>query len=172
MRELELQKDLMNSLPKWLRCLVALAVSLQLASCGTILYPERKGQRDGRLDIGVVLLDGIGLLCFIIPGVIAYAVDFSNGTIYLPGGRMNAGLDIPDVKTVRFDPKRYTPELIKNRIRLETGYDLDWRDPRLRAIRLRTTDEISVYLAQADKACRSDRACSAANKERAVARAD
>ena len=164
-------EDAVKSFQKWLRSFIVFIVSLSLTSCGTILYPERKGQRDGRLDIGIVLLDGIGLLFFIIPGVIAYAVDFTNGTIYLPcGGR--AGLDIHGVKAVRFDPKGYTPELIKNRIRLETGYDLDWRDPRLRAIRLRATNEISVYFAQADEACRSDRVCSAANKERAVARAD
>lgn len=58
-----------------------------IASCGTILYPERKGQIGGRLDPGVAVLDGIGLLLYFIPGVIAFAVDFSNGTIYLPNGR-------------------------------------------------------------------------------------
>jgi hypothetical protein len=54
------------------------------AGCGTLLYPERRGQPAGRLDWRVVLLDGIGLLFFFIPGVIAFAVDFLNGTIYLP----------------------------------------------------------------------------------------
>jgi hypothetical protein len=55
--------------------------------CGTILYPERIGQpRVGPLDWKVVALDTIGLLLFIIPGVIAFAVDFYNGTIYLPTG--------------------------------------------------------------------------------------
>lgn len=63
----------------------ALAASLPLAACGTILYPERKGQKDGRIDPAVAILDGLGLLLFLIPGVIAFAVDFSNGTIYLPG---------------------------------------------------------------------------------------
>src|SRR5262249_27059794 len=55
-----------------------------LASCGTILYPERRGQPAGRLDVGVVVLDGIGLLLFLVPGVIAFAVDFATGAIYLP----------------------------------------------------------------------------------------
>lgn len=64
------------------------ALITQLAACGTILHPERKGQTGGRLDAGVVILDGIGLLFFLIPGVIAFAVDFSNGTIYLPGGNV------------------------------------------------------------------------------------
>lgn len=52
--------------------------------CGTILHPERKGQPAGDLDWGIVVLDGIGLLMFLVPGVIAFAVDFNNGSIYLP----------------------------------------------------------------------------------------
>lgn len=59
----------------------------QLTACGTILHPERKGQKSGRIDPAIAVLDGLGLLLFLIPGVIAFAVDFSNGTIYLPGGR-------------------------------------------------------------------------------------
>jgi hypothetical protein len=55
-----------------------------LSGCGTILYPERRGQPAGRLDWGIVALDAVGLLFFFVPGVIAFAVDFNNGTIYLP----------------------------------------------------------------------------------------
>ncbi|GGF75240.1 hypothetical protein [Alteromonas lipolytica] len=70
--------------------LISLTISsgliLNLTACGTILHPERKGQTDGRLDTSVVLLDALGLLFFFVPGVVAFAVDFSNGTIYLPGG--------------------------------------------------------------------------------------
>lgn len=67
--------------------IAALTLSLVLSGCGTIMHPERKGQVGGRIDPGVAVLDGIGLLFFFVPGVIAFAVDFSNGTIYLPGGR-------------------------------------------------------------------------------------
>jgi hypothetical protein len=56
-----------------------------LSACGTIMYPERKGQIDGKIDPTVAILNGVGLLLFLVPGVIAFAVDFSNGTIYLPG---------------------------------------------------------------------------------------
>lgn len=62
----------------------ALAGIAAATGCGTILYPERRGQPGGRLDWGVVLLDGIGLILFFIPGVIAFAVDFASGAIYLP----------------------------------------------------------------------------------------
>lgn len=55
--------------------------------CGTIMHPERRGQPAGPLDWKIVALDAIGLFFFFVPGVIAFAVDFSNGTIYLPSVR-------------------------------------------------------------------------------------
>lgn len=60
------------------------ALTASMAGCGTVLYPERIGQRHGPLDWKVVALDTIGLLLFLVPGVIAFIVDFHNGTIYLP----------------------------------------------------------------------------------------
>ena len=62
-----------------------LAFTIQVSGCGTLFYPERKGQTGGRLDPTVVALDAVGLLFFLIPGIIAFVVDYSNGTIYLPG---------------------------------------------------------------------------------------
>lgn len=66
---------------------LATILLVQFTACGTILHPERKGQKGGQIDPAIAILDGIGLLLFFLPGVIAFAVDFSNGTIYLPGGR-------------------------------------------------------------------------------------
>src|SRR5262249_7729458 len=63
---------------------LTLGLAFFLASCGTLLYPERRGQPVGRLDVGVVALDGVGLLLFLVPGVIAFLVDFATGAIYLP----------------------------------------------------------------------------------------
>ena len=55
------------------------------SGCGSILHPERVGQpRSGPLDWKIVALNGIGLVLFVVPGVIAFAVDFYNGTIFLP----------------------------------------------------------------------------------------
>jgi hypothetical protein len=67
----------------------ALVISLgsQLAACGTILYPERRGQISGQIDPAIAGMNAIGLLFFIIPGLIAFAIDFSTGAIYLPGGK-------------------------------------------------------------------------------------
>jgi len=77
----------MSIRPLFARLVVAallVAIAFGASGCGTILYPERKGQPAGYLDGGVVLLDAIGLFFFVIPGVIAFAVDFSTGAIYLP----------------------------------------------------------------------------------------
>jgi hypothetical protein len=52
--------------------------------CGTVLHPERRGQPAGRIDWKIAALDGLGLLLFFVPGVIAFAVDFTTGAIYLP----------------------------------------------------------------------------------------
>jgi len=62
---------------------------MQVISCGSLLYPERRGQTKGEIDVSIAVMDGIGLLFFIVPGVIAYAVDFSTGAIYLPPGDTN-----------------------------------------------------------------------------------
>lgn len=71
----------------WLAASGGAVFCVSLSGCGTILHPERRGQPAGPLDWKIVALDGIGLLLFFVPGVIAFAVDFSNGTIYLPPDR-------------------------------------------------------------------------------------
>jgi hypothetical protein len=59
----------------------------QLAACGTIIYPERRGQTNGEIDPAIAVLDGIGLVFFVVPGLIAFAIDFATGAIYLPAGK-------------------------------------------------------------------------------------
>ena len=78
-----------------------------LSGCGTILYPNRRGQSRGRIDVGVALLDALGLLFFIIPGVIAFAVDFSTGAIYLPHSRHASN---EDPKQLAHDLSRVNPK--------------------------------------------------------------
>lgn len=84
------------------RSLALGAAALPLGACGSILYPERRGQQGGRIDAGVAVLDGVGLLLFLIPGIIAFAVDFHTGAIYLPG--TSASLDDEDdLAEVKFE---------------------------------------------------------------------
>ncbi len=63
---------------------------LPLTGCGYLIFSERVGQPDGEIDWGIFALDAVGLLFGIIPGVVAFAVDFSTGCIYLPGTHLHA----------------------------------------------------------------------------------
>ncbi len=66
---------------------LAAGAATLLSSCGTILYPDRSQQKErGQLDPAIIILDGIGLFFFLIPGLVAFAVDFTTGAIYFPAG--------------------------------------------------------------------------------------
>jgi hypothetical protein len=69
---------------------LAFALAVQSVSCGTLIHPDRCGQpNSGVLDPSIVVLDGLGVLLFVVPGVVAFVVDFADGSIYLPGPRVN-----------------------------------------------------------------------------------
>jgi hypothetical protein len=125
-------------------CTLTTGLAFSLASCGTLLYPERRGQPAGRLDIGVVALDGIGLLLFLVPGVIAFAVDFATGAIYLPPGC--AALDpssAKDLRQVRLDPRDLTPWRIEEAVRDQTGQAVSLRPGTYRAMPLPDLDDFT-----------------------------
>lgn len=121
------------------RAVVGALVLLQVSACGLILYPEREGQaKGGRIDPTVAILDGIGCLVFLIPGLIAFAVDFHEGTIYLPPGETagaNAGW-----RTVAAPGGSLTRESIEQVVRAETGAAVSLADPRLRTYRVAGLD--------------------------------
>ncbi len=117
----------------------------QLVGCGTIMYPERKGQKSGKIDAGVAVLDGLGLLLFLIPGIIAFAVDFNNGTIYLPG-TSRSSLDINNIKQVKFDPKHNSIASIEKIIKEETGYEVKLYQDNTKVFKLKSVDEMMVSL--------------------------
>lgn len=113
------------------------ALAFSLASCGTVLYPERRGQPAGRLDIAVVALDGIGLLLFLVPGVIAFAVDFATGAIYLPPGcAALAPSGASDLRQVRIDPGELTPRRVEEVVREQTGRTVSLQPGAYRAMPL------------------------------------
>ena len=66
-----------------------LAISLftQLAACGTLFFPDRRGQIEGKVDPLVAGLDAIGILFYVLPGLIAFGIDFASGAIYLPDAK-------------------------------------------------------------------------------------
>lgn len=71
---------------------VLLAACGQACAAGYILHPERRGgPTQGAIDPAVAIIDGVLLLVGVIPGVIAFAVDISQGTLYTHGYRSDAG---------------------------------------------------------------------------------
>lgn len=136
-----------TKLAKTLNLSLCAVLIFQLVGCGTIMYPERKGQKSGKIDSGVAILDGIGLLFFFIPGIIAFAVDFNNGTIYLPGTALGPkGLD--DIKQVKFDPKHTSPTAIEKIIKEQTGLTKIWNQPDLQITKLKSTQDMIIEFAQ------------------------
>ena len=147
---------MVNKLLKSLYVLVCAVLIIQLAGCGTLMYPERRGQKGGRIDAGVAVMDGLCLLLFIIPGIIAYAVDFSNGTIYLPG-TARGSLDLKDIKQVKFDPKHYTNATIEEIIKEETGYVVNLDQDNVKIFRLKSVDEMMDRFAEVLPGLRNNR---------------
>lgn len=82
----------MSTTRPWRRWLASFAATLLLAhtACGTLFYPERHGRRSGRVDPAILLLDGALLFFFVIPGLVAFAIDFYTGGIYMSDGRGRA----------------------------------------------------------------------------------
>ncbi len=132
-----------NFLKKFISVLLCTLLLLQLASCGTLLYPERRGQKSGQVDVAVVLMDAIGLFFFIIPGVIAFAVDFSTGAIYLPSASKHSKKDPKAqevmekdaLRIVEVNPKRLNPDTITRIVTEQTGYHIRLDDTHLIVIR-------------------------------------
>jgi hypothetical protein len=64
--------------------LLVSTILVATSGCGYLLYPERHGQKGNRIDPVVAAMDAGLLLLYIVPGIVAFAVDFTNGTIYIP----------------------------------------------------------------------------------------
>jgi hypothetical protein len=126
--------------------LSAAAASL-LSSCGTILYPDRAYQKErGTLDPAIAVLDGIGLLFGIIPGLVAFAVDFTTGAIYFP-----AGHEPGDEERTIFDQVDAEAKLDKREIErilaLHTGINVDLNSCGLRTMRIASLHQFgSAYM--------------------------
>ncbi len=101
---------------------------LTQAGCGTLIYPERRGQTSGRIDPAIAILNGVGLLLYVVPGLVAFAIDFATGAIYLPGGRRAQLTDSPQPVDERL---RSDPEALAKAVSAATGTPVSLDDPRL-----------------------------------------
>ncbi|MBO0494584.1 polyribonucleotide nucleotidyltransferase [Pseudomonas sp. Marseille-Q1929] len=109
-----------------------LAVTLlsQLTACGSIFYPDRRGQIDGKIDPTIAVLDAVGLLFYVIPGLIAFGVDFATGAIYFEPGKTAQVAPEKLHEAIGADGKVDTAKL-QTIIQKETGHTLPLDDPRM-----------------------------------------
>ena len=121
----------MRLYPRIVSAALAAALLAQLSACGTLLHPERRGQISGRIDPAIAVLDGIGILFFVIPGLIAFAVDFTTGAIYLPGSRHHAMVDPQRLREAVGSDGRVDRSRLRAILHAELGRDLPLDDPRL-----------------------------------------
>jgi hypothetical protein len=110
--------------------LIVAALLTQLTACGTLFFPERRGQIEGRIDPVVAGLNAIGILFFVIPGLIAFGIDFTTGAIYLPGGK-TAQVDPQDLQNVVDADGKIDAAKLKALIEVQAGQSLPLDDPRL-----------------------------------------
>ncbi len=101
----------------------------ELAGCGTIIYPERRGQTGGKIDPAVVIMDGIGLLFWVIPGLVAFAVDFATGAIYTSSGRYSVA---PEALKPAIDENgRIDTVQLQEIIKQQTGQNIPFNHPNI-----------------------------------------
>ncbi|MFC5697840.1 polyribonucleotide nucleotidyltransferase [Pseudomonas sp. GCM10022186] len=110
--------------------LVAATLLTQLTACGTLFYPDRRGQIEGKIDPVVAGLDAIGILFYVIPGLIAFAVDFATGAIYLPEGQ-NAQVAPEKLEEAIGADGKVDNARLKAIIEHETGRSLPLDNPQL-----------------------------------------
>ena len=125
------------------------ATASLLSACGTIIDPDRVHQEDrGNLDPVVIILDGIGLLFFLIPGVVAFAVDLTTGAIFLPEGN-----EVGDEERTIFDGvSMHTPRSggklnqrdIEQVVSRHAGVDIDLARDDVRVAQLDHLDQFWV----------------------------
>ncbi len=134
-----------------LKAAVSATLILHLTACGTLMYPERKGQTSGRIDPGVAALNGVGLLLFVIPGLIAYAVDFNNGTIYLPNSANAETKESDGLYTIKVDGP-LTKDESRRLIESHVGEPVDWSQLQTHSMEGVNADSITASLNKVQEA--------------------
>ncbi|CAD5107592.1 polyribonucleotide nucleotidyltransferase [Zestomonas carbonaria] len=109
---------------------LTIALTTQLSACGTLFYPDRRGQIEGRIDPVIAALNAIGILFYVIPGLIAFGIDFATGAIYLPEGQ-TAQVDPGKLQQTIGADGQVDRQQLKALIESETGHSLPFDDPQL-----------------------------------------
>ena len=108
---------------------VAATLLAQLTACGSIFYPDRRGQIEGKIDPVIAGANAIGILFYVIPGLIAFAIDFATGAIYLPNNQYSLAPE--KLQDAIGADGRVDNLKLKAILQRELGRDLPLDDPRL-----------------------------------------
>jgi len=108
---------------------ITIVYLLTTSACGVILYPERQGQSQGKIDLTVAFFDGLGLLIWVIPGLVAFAVDFHQGTIYLPNSQAAIDKGEGPYRELKIEGE-LSKESVEAALEQELGYAIDLSDER------------------------------------------
>ena len=89
----------------------------------------------------IVIMDGIGLFFFIIPGLVAFAVDFTTGAIYFPAEHEHGDRErtIFDRQETSAKPTR---QEIERAVAFRTGKRIDLTKDTVRVMELQRLDQL------------------------------
>lgn len=120
------------------------AFLIQIAGCGTIFYPERRGQTvHGGIDPVVAITDSAWFLVMLIPGFIAWGVDLYTGALYMPSGqkRLTNQPNGQNMVVVRVNPEQLDQKMIEQVVSTQVGRKINLNDPDVQIFRFNGTDE-------------------------------
>lgn len=115
----------------------------QLSGCGVLLHPEREGQRGEKIDPAIAILDAAGLVLFIVPGLIAFGVDFYYGTIYLPNSA-SVDLDEDELNMLKKLDQSERMDALAKIVSDKTGQQVAAKD--LQSYQANSVDELNFYV--------------------------
>ena len=110
-----------------------------------LLYSTESCEKTGLRALEKVLeYSTTSTLPLLVPGVIAVAVDFATGAIYLPPETaMHTPERGAELRTVQVDPAALTPELVAAVVRDQTGKAVSLQPGEYRAMKLQRLDQFT-----------------------------
>jgi len=149
---------------KGLQSAVALLLLIECSGCGYIMHPDRRGQTGGQVDVTIALLDGVGVLLFVVPGVIAFIVDFSTGAIYLPHSNHAGSLRGETMDRVSLDTRHGARVAIERMLLEQRGISLRLDRGDLIVTRVSSVDGAASALPAAEAGARPSMLASASGR--------
>lgn len=83
----------------------------------------------------MAIMDAACLVFFVIPGIIAFAVDFTTGAIYLSGNRQRTGIS-PNTEeniVIHFDKETFNADTVVMLVEQNIGIHINFDDKRMQA---------------------------------------